>query len=58
MIATIDLSPATTFDEILSFGGPWTDRCPLCDSRAVMPTLLARGQWSCWDCEQTFEVQA
>lgn len=41
--------PATTFDEALGIDESDVDRCPACRSRAVMPTLLARGEWECWE---------
>lgn len=51
-IETMMISPSSEtllLDDILSVDGPAVDRCPACGSRAVMPTLLARGEWECWE---------
>jgi hypothetical protein len=43
------LTLATDFDEERSVDDYPTPRCPSCGSDFVMMTLLARGEWQCWE---------
>lgn len=43
---------------MLGIDDPDADRCRECGSRVVMPTLLAPGEWECWepDCYAVWTV--